>query len=65
MKRITRVALAVAVVSLLFACGPAAPKTVKFGVFEPLTGANAGGGALEVEGVKLANELYPTVKVGD
>jgi branched-chain amino acid transport system substrate-binding protein len=30
-----------------------------------MTGANAGGGALEVEGVKLANELYPTVKVGD
>jgi hypothetical protein len=24
-----------------------------------------GGGAHEVEGIKLANELYPTVKVGD
>jgi branched-chain amino acid transport system substrate-binding protein len=30
-----------------------------------MTGANAGGGALEVEGIKLANQLYPTVKVGD
>jgi branched-chain amino acid transport system substrate-binding protein len=39
--------------------------TVKIGVFEPITGANAAGGALEVEGIKLANELYPTVKVGD
>jgi branched-chain amino acid transport system substrate-binding protein len=41
------------------------PTTVKIGVFEPLTGANAAGGAMEVEGVKLANALYPTVKVGD
>lgn len=65
MKRIGSAVLAVTMLALLFACGPAAPKTVKFGVFEPLTGANAGGGALEVEGVKLANEMYPTVKVGD
>ncbi len=35
--------------------------TIKIGVFEPMTGANAAGGALEVEGVELANELYPTV----
>ncbi|MBL4932176.1 ABC transporter substrate-binding protein [Clostridium paridis] len=34
---------------------------VKIGVFEPMTGANAAGGQLEVEGVKLANKLYPTV----
>lgn len=64
MKRIGFFALGLAVLALLFACGTAAPKTVKFGVFEPLTGANAGGGALEVEGIKLANELYPTVTVG-
>ena len=37
---------------------------MKIGVFEPMTGANAAGGAMEVEGIKLANELYPTVKVG-
>lgn len=35
--------------------------TIKIGVFEPLTGANAGAGQLEVEGLKLANELYPEV----
>jgi branched-chain amino acid transport system substrate-binding protein len=29
-----------------------------------MTGANAAGGAMEVEGIKLANELYPTVTVG-
>ncbi len=34
---------------------------IRIGVFQPLTGANAAGGELEVEGVQLANELYPTV----
>ncbi|SHK00316.1 ABC transporter substrate-binding protein [Paramaledivibacter caminithermalis] len=34
---------------------------IKIGVFEPLTGANAAGGALEKEGLELANELYPEV----
>lgn len=37
---------------------------IKIGVFEPMTGANAAGGAMEVEGIKLANEMYPTVTVG-
>ena len=40
---------------------PAEADVIKIGVFEPLTGANAAGGAIELEGVKLANELYPTV----
>jgi branched-chain amino acid transport system substrate-binding protein len=56
------------VVALAFAgCkgGSKEPTTVKLGVFEPMTGANAAGGAMEVEGIKLANELYPNVKVGD
>lgn len=34
---------------------------IKIGVFEPLTGANAGGGEMETEGIKLANKLYPEV----
>ncbi|GAB6086302.1 ABC transporter substrate-binding protein [Alkaliphilus crotonatoxidans] len=34
---------------------------IRIGVFEPVTGANAAGGALEVEGIQLANELYPEV----
>ena len=37
--------------------------TIKIGVFEPLTGANAAGGAMELEGIRLANELNPTVTV--
>jgi len=64
----TSAVIVVASVTLAIAlagCGPAKPKTIKFGVFEPMTGANAGGGALEVEGIKLANQLNPTVKVGD
>ncbi len=40
---------------------PAPSGTIKIGVFEPITGANAGGGALEVEGFKLANQLRPEV----
>lgn len=38
-----------------------ASDVIKIGVFEPMTGANAAGGALEVEGIKLANKLYPEV----
>ena len=34
---------------------------IRIGVFEPMTGANAAGGAMEVEGIKLANQLYPEV----
>lgn len=34
---------------------------IKVGVFEPLTGANASGGELELEGVQLANKLRPEV----
>lgn len=41
--------------------GQPAEEVIKIGVFEPLTGANAAGGALEVEGIKLANKLHPTV----
>src|SRR5690349_539473 len=64
-----RSVLTVPVLALLAlgACqsSPKAPTTVKLGVFEPMTGANAAGGAMEVEGIKLANARYPTVKVGD
>ena len=63
--------LSAALVAALLAAGgcksssPAQATSVKVGVFEPMTGANAAGGAMEVEGIKLANELYPSVKVGD
>jgi branched-chain amino acid transport system substrate-binding protein len=34
---------------------------IKIGVYQPLTGANAAGGELELAGVVLANEQYPEV----
>ena len=34
---------------------------IKIGVFQPLTGANAAGGADEYDGAKLANKLVPKV----
>ncbi len=34
---------------------------IKIGVFEPITGANAAGGEIETDGIKLANSLYPEV----
>jgi branched-chain amino acid transport system substrate-binding protein len=64
MKRTAAVLLALAAIA---GCSKAQkqPTTVKLGVFEPMTGANAAGGAMEVEGIKLAQALHPTVKVGD
>lgn len=37
------------------------PDVIKIGVFQPLTGANAAGGEIELYGSKLANELFPEV----
>jgi branched-chain amino acid transport system substrate-binding protein len=59
---------ALSIGSVLFALGCTkkadAGDVIKIGVFEPLTGANAGGGAIELEGIRLAHKLYPTVDVG-
>lgn len=45
------------------AAEPAAAEgdVIKIGVFEPMTGANAAGGAMEVEGSQLANKLFPEI----
>ncbi len=64
MKRISFL-LAVAVLLCLIPAAAFSQNVVKFGVFEPLTGANAAGGAEELDGVRLAQSLYPTVKVGN
>ncbi len=45
----------------VFTCFAGTNEVIKIGVFEPMTGANAGGGQLEVDGIILANKLYPTV----
>ncbi len=36
-------------------------EVIQFGVFEPMTGANAAWGEYELRGIELANELYPEV----
>ena len=66
MKKISLLLVVVMLVSVFAAgCGSSGSstdaKSVKVGVFEPFTGANAAGGALEKEGIELAHELYPTV----
>ncbi len=55
--------MVLSLVACLFASamGLAASAEIKIGVFEPKTGANAAGGQLEIDGIKLANKLYPTV----
>jgi len=60
--------IGLALVLIFAVCGCKGGKTaddvIKIGVFQPLTGANAGGGAMETEGIRLANEMNPTVQVG-
>lgn len=69
MKRVLSLCAALLVLVTLFGCGGktagsgGAANVIKFGVFEPLTGANAAGGAEELDGVRLAQSLYPTVTV--
>ncbi len=68
MKKILIWALVMTLLLSLIGCAPkedasgdTASDVIKIGVFEPMTGANAAGGAMEVEGVQLANKLYPEV----
>ncbi len=68
-RKLSILLIALLTVSLLISgCAPAASDetaaeedVIKIGVFEPMTGANAAGGELEVEGIRLANRLYPEV----
>ncbi|NLV57417.1 MAG: ABC transporter substrate-binding protein [Clostridiales bacterium] len=49
---------------VLLLCLPmmaSAEDVIKIGIFEPMTGSYAGGGEMEMEGISLANELYPEV----
>ena len=40
---------------------PKAADVIRIGVYEPLTGDNAAGGQMTLEGMKLANKLFPEV----
>ena len=60
MKRIIcAVVCVILVVAMFTSCDTG--NTIKIGVFEPLTGNDAKGGQLELEGIKLAHEKVGTV----
>ena len=56
-----KVLLAVAVAFLLAGAAFAADDVIKIGVYNSLTGANAYGGQLELEGTQLAHKEFPEV----
>ncbi|MDR1574512.1 MAG: ABC transporter substrate-binding protein [Treponema sp.] len=67
MKTVKIICLVLIACLVLLSCRggkKAEEEVIKIGVFEPMTGANAAGGAMEVEGIRLANELNPTVTAG-
>ncbi|EPR43485.1 ABC transporter substrate binding protein precursor [Desulfovibrio sp. X2] len=59
MKRI--IALCAAMLFALAGTAMGADNTFRLGVYLPLTGQNAFGGQLELEGVQLANQKAPTI----
>ena len=61
---------AMSLTAMLTGCGSTgesassdAGDVVKIGVFEPITGSMAAGGAIQIEGIELANSERPTVTV--
>ena len=73
MKKLLAVLLAGLMALSLVACGSkgqastttaSGEKVIKIGVFEPQTGENGGGGIQEVYGIRYANMIYNTVKIG-
>ncbi|MCQ2609434.1 MAG: ABC transporter substrate-binding protein, partial [Lachnospiraceae bacterium] len=73
MKKVLAVTMSIMMALSLVACGGSNNTTtasakdsnvIKFGVFEPLTGENGGGGQQEVWGIEYANAIYKTINVG-
>ena len=60
MKSVKKLVMAFCLV-LVMAGMALAADTIKIGVYLPITGGNAIGGQLELDGVKLANKEAPTV----
>ena len=64
MKKILALVL-VLLLAVPFAAMAEGNPTVKIGVFEPASGDSGAGGKQEMLGMQYANELFPTVKIGD
>lgn len=60
MKLTKKIVLALAIVSVAASIAAAA-ETIKIGVYLPITGGNAIGGQLELDGVNLAHKQFPEV----
>ena len=66
-KLISLLAITLMFAVVIVGCGGSKPAeqasgdVIKIGVYEPLTGDNAAGGQLTLEGMQLANKLYPEV----
>lgn len=61
-RKLGYVLLALILVALpLAGCSGGDDDTIRIGVFEPMTGASAAGGEMTMEGITLANELFPEV----
>ena len=70
MKKILVLALSLVLAMLALAgCGggggSADGDVIKIGVFEPASGDNGAGGKQETLGIQYANEMQPTVTIGD
>src|SRR5665648_1046608 len=69
MRKISLLLVLILVVSaFMVGCGGSGgdssdAKVIKIGIFEPLTGENGGGGAQELDGMKYANTVRPTVDI--
>lgn len=76
MKKVLAMLLSLAMATSLAACGSSSGSqadnssgggagssgdVIKIGVFEPLTGQDGAGGALELAGIQYANKVYPEV----
>lgn len=62
-KLVSLAAVACMGASLLGSVASAEGETIKIGVFEPQTGENGGGGIQELQGIRYANEMRPTVTI--
>ena len=67
-KRVTALAAALALLVSLAGCGKKTeddgPRTVRIGVFEPLSGGDTAHGEAELLGMRCAQMLNPTVRIG-